>query len=314
MNAVAICGYMIRSASLFPAHYRVFTYGIRGIHRSQTYHQSMRRSTTRCFPIYGRRRSYGTATPHPEGLLDQASAVFAPNGRCVHRQDSTSPTERKQLLDAYEAYVAHANGLRDGARASTHAKQLMALFDEGWSFVEGVKTGDTYYTVAVESPAGGRSPLRLPPREQAALLLASQGRCDGEVAHILNVSLGTASKYIKDARRKLPVKDGFELVQKLGHPRIMHMGKRKTHQLAIIENSSASDTYLPPAGLTTKEVPIYRAVIAGHARRKIADETRLSLQQVNRLISSIFRKVQVGSRTELLFKHLMSQDPPPDSR
>jgi DNA-binding NarL/FixJ family response regulator len=55
-----------------------------------------------------------------------------------------------------------------------------------------------------------------------------------------------------------------------------------------------------PATLTSTELEIYRAVLAGHSNAKIATERERSLRTVANQVAAIFAKLGVSSRAELI--------------
>jgi DNA-binding NarL/FixJ family response regulator len=56
----------------------------------------------------------------------------------------------------------------------------------------------------------------------------------------------------------------------------------------------------PPATLSASERSVYRALLAGHGNAAIAEQRGRSLRTVANQVASIFAKLGVGSRAELL--------------
>jgi DNA-binding NarL/FixJ family response regulator len=74
--------------------------------------------------------------------------------------------------------------------------------------------------------------------------------------------------------------------------------------LMVQENSLRGVRLAPPYGLTPREMDILGSLAAGKNNRQIADEHGLSVSRIEKLLTSIYDKLEVRGRTEALRRAL----------
>jgi DNA-binding NarL/FixJ family response regulator len=83
--------------------------------------------------------------------------------------------------------------------------------------------------------------------------------------------------------------------ERIGAPGWLARTRREATRSAELA-SGASGSCRLPGGLTAREVEVLRLVAAGKSNKEIAAELALSHKTVDRHLSNIFKKIDVGSR------------------
>lgn len=187
-------------------------------------------------------------------------------------------------------------------RKITSGKELWpALVAGQWSLIDAFTASGTRYVVAYENPPTA-APLRaLTQREQLVLEHALKGRSGKWIALELGFSEPTIARILQFALRRLgvariadlvgPRTARFELVDRIATGRIAAaLGTTKTPGVTI---------------LTAAERDIVMKLLEGRCSAQIAADRSASVRTIANQLQSIYRKLGVGSRRELIL-YLMS--------
>jgi DNA-binding NarL/FixJ family response regulator len=192
-----------------------------------------------------------------------------------------------QAVLVAEPEVAAVRATAVAARASV--VQLAALHDEGVAPCEDLPAqttaaNDAFDRVAI-NPCCCRG-TRLPRRQQQVLDMFAQGKSQKEIGFDLGIAGSTVATHLRKALDRLSIerqlvpyaasvlRDGAELPEDAGHVPL-------------------------PSVLTSAEADIVRAVLRGASNAEIARVRGRSVRTVANQIASMFRKLSVGSRSEL---------------
>lgn len=254
---------------------------------------------------------------------------------------------RRDRLDLTEQYM---NDVRTSMR-ETHADKsgLYRSTTLGYAMISAVK-GDANatrkrYADATEPPAGmdgyalhsrhgyicriiGDFDASLRYLEQAEKLDETAGR-DAVLAWTRYDIACTLIEMGDDTalhRAGEKLENAGRLARELGMVTLEKLIHRKTADLASItgkrdQSTCAVDETLLPAGLTKREVEVLRHLASGKTNQEIAQNLFISEKTVHNHLSHIFRKLDVGNRTEAtaaafrfgIEPATTKQDPPPDA-
>jgi DNA-binding NarL/FixJ family response regulator len=229
---------------------------------------------------------------------DLVEAIMSPRGRVLSASGvAKSQASRERLTEAADALGKARGALR--ARDPLAAMDLWkGLVSGRWSLVERVDSDGTTTLLAHENEPQTPDPRGLSPRERAIVELALTGASNKHIAYSLGLGPGTVAKHLQQATAKLGVESRVALmrlarVAGAEAPRAVVAGE----ELGLLVIGSNSEESLP---LTDAERDVARLVAQGLTNAEIASRRGSAQRTVVNQIASIYEKLRIGSRPELV--------------
>lgn len=221
------------------------------------------------------------------------SAEFAPNGRELDAQGAASaPSLRAALREA----VRRREEIRSKKRLP--AGELWPSLVAGrWTIIDEYEASGSRRVVAYENAASVRHVRALSEREAAVLRYVADGRAGKWIAAELRVSQSSVTRYLQRALQCVGTRQLATLSAmfgSVGHESIPIDG----HGIAIFTGEDGPQPQHD--GLTAAESKVLANILLGKSAREIAQLRNVSLRTVRNQEASIYQKLQVGSRRELL--------------
>jgi DNA-binding NarL/FixJ family response regulator len=203
-----------------------------------------------------------------------------------------SRTTRDALRRAIEAH----GRARDAPRA-TGDELWPALVAGQWSLLDSFRVAGTRYLVAHQNPRGGKPLRALSWREQTALELALAGRSGKWIGFELRLSESVVTRTLRSALRKIGADDAAAVSGVRSARFEPFEGLDAGGKLAIARLSPAA---FARASLSDAERAVVDGLLGGKRIAAIARERGTSPRTVAHQITSIYQKLGVSSRRELL--------------
>jgi DNA-binding CsgD family transcriptional regulator len=198
------------------------------------------------------------------------------------------------------AIAAGASAANDTPRALEAWGALMA---GAATLVGHYREVDRCLVVLRQGRSSGRNGS-LSDRERVVVSRRLVGASLREIADELDVSISTVAKNLQRALLKLNVQNIAELVALTGS-----RAQRDARYAAFVSNGSEyvvvslpRPNVLLPTSLTDAERAVVAALLLGRSNGEIAESRRVALRTVANQVASIFRKLEVSSRVELIRK------------
>lgn len=244
-----------------------------------------------------RRAIEGSARQQPE------SVTFTPGGRRLDDEPV-----RAELSQSLQARLRQAILQREVLRVRQTDDLWPALIAGEWVLVDRFESSGRRVVVAHRTDALAQPLQALTRQEALALQLALCGMANKVVALELGVSESTVSRLVERGLRRLDLASLAEAAElrSLGYSR-MSLGAGSTAvELAILEGelASGSPSLAGQVRLTRAERSVLSAVLAGHTHQQIATLRCTSRRTVDNQVASIFAKLRVNSRRELVARVL----------
>lgn len=224
-------------------------------------------------------------------------ARFRTDGRCIDASGAARDGDRRESLRE-AVLVSERSRSKIAQRGVGSAPTLDHVVDGRWSLVERFERGGQRYIVAYRNPPGVGDIRRLTLAERDIVRLAAGGLTNKEVGFSLGIRESTASTLLAAALAKLGIPSAIELPMFWRH--------RDGVSFSLGENADfayyrASIGQLPDeASLTSSEDHALSSLMRGMSNDAIARKRGTSLRTVANQVASIFRKLQVHSRRELV--------------
>lgn len=229
--------------------------------------------------------------------LDEAAAVYDPASDTldVRARDMKTRGRRRRLGRLIEAR-RHAERVID--RDPLAAMDLWkALVDGQWSLTDVLDTDGRRFTVLKDNPLDVHSSFALSERERQVAYLVGRGHHVKLVAYELGLSASTVRSQLRAALRKLNVDD------KLGLRRLVAT-LHSPDETADLDDLGVLALAQPPLrlpdALTNAEREVARLVYDGLSNKEIARRRGTSEHTTANQLASIYAKVDVSSREELI--------------
>jgi len=191
---------------------------------------------------------------------------------------------------------------QDRARAGHRSvePQRRLLWDEllagRWSLLDAFTTAGMRYLIAYRNPEGGASLRALQERERAVLELALAGHSGKWIAFELRLSESTVARTLRTALRRIGATDTAPLVG-VQHALFEPLeGVVPGVDLAIARLTPATAS----AGLSDAERAVVTGILGGKRIAAIARERGTSPRTVSNQIASVYKKLGVSSRREVI--------------
>jgi DNA-binding NarL/FixJ family response regulator len=188
---------------------------------------------------------------------------------------------------------------REKQRTPRRSRDELRLWPElvagRWSLVDTFTAGGTRHVVAYENPRDTTELRRLTQREQRILEHALSGRSGKWIALELGLSQPTVTRGLQQALRRLGIRSVAGIV-------VARDREFRTLESDIrIATSALSPHTL--ATLSDAERAILHDLLDGRTIRAIADRRGTSVRTVAHQVGSLYRKLGISSRRELVTGH-----------
>jgi len=175
-----------------------------------------------------------------------------------------------------------------------------ALVDGRYTLIDRFDTDGRKYVVAYENPPNVRDPRGLTRTEAAIASWARRGHAQKLIAYELGLSLGTVSGLLARVFAKMKVRTRAELVERLEEATSASRVKVGSAQVIVFSKDPPAAAPKMFADLTDAEREVAERVVAGESNARIAAARGSTVRTVTNQLTSIFRKLQVRSRGELV--------------
>ena len=263
----------------------------------------------------------------PDVKPDDADAVLSPSGRVEHaRVGAQSPAAHEELSRAARTIDKARSRIR--SKSELAVESWRALVAGKWSLVDHFDHDGRRYLVARENTPPTRQPLNSPlsQREQQVVSLAALGHSNKLIAYELGIAPSTGGGYLRTAALKLGAASRVALIRAcanaVGDAAMTRRGLkcRRGPRRDLVPVSPPADLDvrfltagdstiavfsfplpLPPlpASLSNAERAVVIGVLGGMSNAQIARRRSRAVRTIANQVSSILRKLGVGSRGEL---------------
>jgi DNA-binding NarL/FixJ family response regulator len=192
-------------------------------------------------------------------------------------------------------------------RITAPAALLEGLIAGAWSVAAEFDGNGCLYLVVRGNAPETRAARALTALERQMLERVALGQSNKFVSYELGIAQSCVSAYLSSARVKLGLRSRAELVQ------LMLLGRLGSSELradAFCVEAGESvvlrvmrEQGTAPATLTSSERCVFRAILDGRSNAEIAVSRGRSLRTVANQVASVFRKLAISSRAELVAQH-----------
>jgi len=173
-----------------------------------------------------------------------------------------------------------------------------ALIEGRWTLVDAFTDSGTRYVIAHKNRAAPGTTRALSRREQLVLSQVLAGSSSKRIALEMEISTSTVSRSLRAALRRL----GATHLSTLAGIRTALFEPLDSPDASAVAFARIEELNLPLGQLTDAERAILGGIIAGQTTAAIARDRGTSRHTVAHQIQSIYRKVGVSSRRELLVR------------
>lgn len=229
--------------------------------------------------------------------LDTSAAVFdKTSGDLEVRDDALKGNgRRRRLLELIEARKYADQIATDDPLESMQLWQ--GLINGRWSLLDIVDSDGRAFTVLRENPLKVRSRIALSKRERQVAYLVGRGHHIKLVAYKLGISPSTVRTQLSSALQKLNLTDRSGLCRLVA---TVSQAEEATSVDALGVLALADSPLQMPDELTEAEREVTRLVYGGLSNSEIADHRATATRTVANQLQSIYRKLDVVSREELI--------------
>lgn len=231
---------------------------------------------------------------------DSVEAIIDPNGQ-VHEARGNAKT--RSARDVLREAAKRAERARGPLRRSNSDESLalwQGLVRGRWSLVDHFDSDGRRFLVARPNEPGAKDPRGLADRELQAAELLGFGYSPKEIAYALGLALSTISNALARARMKLGLRSHSELAALFSpggmRQRLMELEfageSLAVGSLPLLESETLSR-------LTDAERVVALCLVQGATYEEIGRQRETSERTVANQAQSIYRKLGIGSRTEL---------------
>lgn len=143
----------------------------------------------------------------------QPDAVLRPDGRCEHAAPAAQAKETRETLRLAALAIDRARGKLRKRSVEEAIGLWKGLTDGRWSLVDRFDADGRRYLIALPNAASLRDPRGLSEREAQVTAHAALGHTTKYVGYELGLAATTVSFHLKNALKKLGLRDRAELVR-----------------------------------------------------------------------------------------------------
>lgn len=231
---------------------------------------------------------------------DGVEAILRPDGRVEHASDATKSAGARERLRTAVQQIDRARTHTQRRQPDASLDLWKALVAGQWSLIDHFDTDQRRYVVAVKNDPDMPDPRGLTRRERQIAEFFGMGRHIKEIGYILGLSPSTIANTLTSAQMKLRMGSKAELAGFFSPT-----GMRARLQETELAGERVALGVQPLAdqrrfnALTQAERHVAIALIRGATYAAIASQRSASERTVANQAQAIYRKLGVGSRTEL---------------
>jgi DNA-binding NarL/FixJ family response regulator len=169
-----------------------------------------------------------------------------------------------------------------------------------WSLVDRFDRDGSRHLLLRRNRPAERASVTLTVREASVIGYAVLGHSNKRMAYELGISQSAVSECLRRAFAKLGVGMRAGLMELVATEVAVYAGTESQVMLSFPLPRPESAT---PAVLTASEQYVFRALLAGQSNAEIAASRGRSPRTIANQVAAVFRKLAVGSRSELLTMH-----------
>lgn len=225
-------------------------------------------------------------------------AVFAPTGRVAHVEHG-----HEGALAVLRERVLRLERVRDRASGTSPDEVLAswrALVSGRYTLVGRIESDGRRLVVAYENPPGVRDPRGLTRMEAAVAGWIIRGHPQKLIGYELGVSVGTVGGLLARVYRKLRVRSRVGLIERLAPPERLVRMPLDSSELLVFSGPRPGASVEDLANLTPAERRLVAEIVRETKSEEIASRLGKSSHTITRQLGSIFRKLGVSSRGELV--------------
>ena len=229
-----------------------------------------------------------------EAVLDSGGNVHDARGQA---KDNDARENLRQIVRRIERARTHS-GRENVDEALTSWEGLVS---GRWSMIDRFDTDQRRFIVAVKNDPSHPDPRGLTPRERQVAEYVGLGHSSKQIAYTLGLSETTITNCTARAQAKLGLSSRAELVAFFapnGVRRKLAEAALAGEQFLLGASPLVNTKHL--ANLSDTEREIIEFLIAGSTNANIAERRGVSENTVANQVQSIFRKLEVRSRGELV--------------
>ncbi|MBX3228462.1 MAG: helix-turn-helix transcriptional regulator [Labilithrix sp.] len=227
-------------------------------------------------------------------------AIFTPAGKVAHVERG-----HESALTSLRDRVVHLARVRRGATRTDPDDVLAswsALVRGTYTLVGRVESDGQRFVIAYANAPGVHDPRGLTKTEAAIAGWIVRGHSQKLIAYELGLSVGAISGLLARVYEKLRVRSRVELAARLAPPERLTRVPVDDRELLVFSGSPPDASPDELASLTPAERRVLRGVVSGEKTAAIAASLGKSEHTITHQIGSVFRRLGVTSRGELIAK------------
>ncbi|MFO0743179.1 MAG: LuxR C-terminal-related transcriptional regulator [Labilithrix sp.] len=230
-------------------------------------------------------------------------AVFERSGAVAH-----VAREHASALDKLKARMHEMKELeRKTADPDDLLERWKALVCGRYSLVRRFDSDGRRYLLAYENPPNVSDPRGLTPQEAAIANLVVHGHPQKLIAYELGLSIGTVGGLLARVFQKLRVRSTAALIERLSVPSDVARSTEAGRELLLFSSPAGAAATSRRLPLSAAELEVALAVAKGASNAEIARARSTSASTVQHQLTSVYRKLGVGSRSALVARILASR-------
>lgn len=240
----------------------------------------------------------------------RAAAVLGADSKVLSANPAAASA--RETLRAAAKTIDRARSSKGRRAPDAALEEWTALVDGRWSLVDHFESDGRRFVLAMENAPDAPDPRALAPSERALVGYLAMGHATKLIAYELGLPEGTVSTRTRAVMRKLGVRTRAELVERFATLRATAF-ERATIVGEPLVIGLSTDPASELDALTAAEREVARLAARGRRNAEIARARGTSERTVANLLQAVYRKLRIGSRTELARHLARTSAPPPDA-
>lgn len=240
-----------------------------------------------------------------EEIWTRAEAVIDPGqgtGHVVHARGAAGTRGARETLRHLACTLDRVRTRREREDGAAALRAWPGLASGRWTLVEHFESDGRRYYVALRNEPEAVHLVKLTEQERKVVEHAAHGAPSKVIAGALDLEESTVSTHLRRAMAKLRVRSRAELIGLGSAVQLAEMpgGASNDDALLVIRAHDAVACELDNFGLTRAEKDVALGILKGQSNEDIARNRNAKPSTVANQVQSIFRKVGVNARAELV--------------
>lgn len=231
--------------------------------------------------------------PNDDAILDLQGDVH-------HAEGAAKASKNLEALRSAAQSIDRARGALGRTDPAAAVAQWQALVAGTWSLVDRFESDGRHFLIARTNAPDALDPRALSPQERVICRYIVAGHSNKLIAYSLGISAGTSSALTARAFRKLGVRSRIELVRMLAGGSEARSSELEIKGERLVVRSDETHGAFSGFGLTPSECEVASLAVAGKSNAEIATVRNCSDRTVANLARSLYRKLGISSRNELV--------------